>query len=319
MSNGYDEIKDVKMQRPHLIILGAGASRAAFPNGDKNGKKLPIMNDLIEVVGLQDELKSLSVDFENKNFEGISSELFNQGHPEILEKMESKIYKYFSSLELPDSTTLYDHIVLSLREKDIIATFNWDPFLFDACERNYHFAIPPKLFFLHGNVRIGYCIGHKQKGKIGSKCSICGNYYEKSNLLFPIENKNYNKNGYIKAEWDSMIHYMGKAYILTIFGYSAPKTDVEAIDLLKQGWGDVNKRNFEETEIIDIKEEDILVETWKEFIHTHHYQVYNNFYDSIVANHPRRSCEAIWATLMKNTWADKNPIPKDSNFIGLYS
>jgi len=26
------------MERPHVVILGAGASYAAFPNGDKNGK-----------------------------------------------------------------------------------------------------------------------------------------------------------------------------------------------------------------------------------------------------------------------------------------
>jgi cyclic nucleotide-binding protein len=29
----------------------------------------------------------------------------------------------------PELLTLYDHLVLSLRPKDVIATFNWDPFL----------------------------------------------------------------------------------------------------------------------------------------------------------------------------------------------
>lgn len=32
----------LKMQRPHIVILGAGASRAVCPE-DRNGKKLPIM------------------------------------------------------------------------------------------------------------------------------------------------------------------------------------------------------------------------------------------------------------------------------------
>lgn len=30
-----DEIDDVEMERPHVVILGAGASVAALPNGDK--------------------------------------------------------------------------------------------------------------------------------------------------------------------------------------------------------------------------------------------------------------------------------------------
>jgi hypothetical protein len=29
--------------RSHVVILGAGASYAAFPDGDKNGRKLPLM------------------------------------------------------------------------------------------------------------------------------------------------------------------------------------------------------------------------------------------------------------------------------------
>ena len=32
------EINQIEVGKPHLVILGAGASYAAFPNGDKNGK-----------------------------------------------------------------------------------------------------------------------------------------------------------------------------------------------------------------------------------------------------------------------------------------
>ena len=45
-----DEIKDVKFGRPHVVILGAGASLAAFPNGDANGIRLPLMLDFIEKI-----------------------------------------------------------------------------------------------------------------------------------------------------------------------------------------------------------------------------------------------------------------------------
>ena len=35
---------------PHAVILGAGASKAACPSGDKNGRILPLMNELFDVV-----------------------------------------------------------------------------------------------------------------------------------------------------------------------------------------------------------------------------------------------------------------------------
>jgi len=47
-----EEIAQVKVQRPHVVILGAGASLASLPNGDKNGKSLPLMNNFVETLGL---------------------------------------------------------------------------------------------------------------------------------------------------------------------------------------------------------------------------------------------------------------------------
>lgn len=38
--------------RPHVVVLGAGASLAAFPNGDAQGRRLPLMRDLAELIGL---------------------------------------------------------------------------------------------------------------------------------------------------------------------------------------------------------------------------------------------------------------------------
>ena len=45
-----DEIKSLQMRRPHLVILGAGANLAAFPNG----KRLPLMKTFADLVGLTD-------------------------------------------------------------------------------------------------------------------------------------------------------------------------------------------------------------------------------------------------------------------------
>lgn len=35
---------------PHVVILGAGASRAAFPYGNAKGRRLPVMADLADCV-----------------------------------------------------------------------------------------------------------------------------------------------------------------------------------------------------------------------------------------------------------------------------
>ncbi len=38
---------------PHIVILGAGASRAACPDGDAMGRPLPIMNDIVDLLDLR--------------------------------------------------------------------------------------------------------------------------------------------------------------------------------------------------------------------------------------------------------------------------
>ncbi len=44
-------LKDLYCQRPHVVIVGAGASRAVM------GKSCPTMNEAIEQVGLEGILK----------------------------------------------------------------------------------------------------------------------------------------------------------------------------------------------------------------------------------------------------------------------
>ena len=40
-------------QRPDVVILGAGASGAALPNGDGSGRPIPVMKDLVALTGLE--------------------------------------------------------------------------------------------------------------------------------------------------------------------------------------------------------------------------------------------------------------------------
>ena len=56
---------------PHVVILGAGASRAAFPHGDAQGTFVPLMSELDRVAGngwrsLIEEAQPLGDNFEER-------------------------------------------------------------------------------------------------------------------------------------------------------------------------------------------------------------------------------------------------------------
>lgn len=58
--------KDELIRKPseigrHVVLLGAGASRASFPDGDPQGYKLPLMKDFVEILNLTSLLQSLDI------------------------------------------------------------------------------------------------------------------------------------------------------------------------------------------------------------------------------------------------------------------
>ena len=214
------EIEDVSVGKPHVLLLGAGASKAALPSGDKNGKPVPILRDLARDLHLHRDFPQDLVDLSQTDFEAAYSELFNRGDSQELEQVSRKIADYFWDLQLPDAANLYDVINLSLRKKDIIATFNWDPFLIASQRRlaKLGYTQLPRLFFLHGNVVVGYCAQDKVSGLVGNRCSRRGNSFEPSRLLYPVENKNYQDGNFIQREWEAIRYYLKHCFMLTIFG-----------------------------------------------------------------------------------------------------
>ncbi|MGE3979663.1 MAG: hypothetical protein AB7F94_19070 [Nitrospira sp.] len=313
------EISHAQFGRPHVVLLGAGASYAAFPNGDKNGRKLPLLKDFVNVIGLHGLMREARISPPFDDFEAIYSSIaLNPELTSVRQQLDDVVYAYFSSLELPEEPTLYDHLVLSLRPKDVIATFNWDPFLWNACHRNRSVGGVPSLLFLHGSVSIGRCDHCKQVLSRSAGYCKCGRKLEEIPILFPVTQKNYNSDPAIAAHWRNLQRALNSCWALTVFGYSAPKTDVEAVALLKSGWGDVNERELEEVEIIDIRDENSLRASWNEFIHTHHYTVKDNFFESWFAHHPRRSCEAIWAQNMDCMFIQPFKAPQTKSFRELY-
>lgn len=192
-------------------------------------------------------------------------------------------------MELPDEPTIYDYLVLSLRDKDFIATFNWDPFLVQAIARNNHRFKLPRPLFLHGNVTVGVCPEGHMMGNASGTCGKCGTALENTNLLYPIDQKDYHLDTFISRQWTTLQDIFKHTFMVSIFGCGAPKSDATAVDLLLTAWGPASSRSLEEFEIIDIRPEDELVETWSRFIHSHHYRVKDSFFDSWIANHPRRT------------------------------
>jgi hypothetical protein len=305
-----DLVNNVSISRPHVVLLGAGASRAAFPNGGKNGKKLPLMDDFIDTVPIKHILDKLGIKYSNRNFEDVYSELSgNPVNQENLQEIEKIIFNYFSSLELPSAPTIYDHLVLGLRPKDVIATFNWDPFLIQAAIRNSHIGGLPKLLFLHGNVLSGFCKKNKVHGMVNESCSKCGELFEPTPLLYPIQSKNYDSFPAINSFWEAAKWAFANAFMVTVFGYGAPSSDILAMDLLKNAWKTRGNREFEEFEIIDIREEKSLIQSWKEFIFSHHYRVKRSILDSWIYTQPRRTGEAWWAQFLNAKWITPNRVP----------
>ncbi len=314
-------IKQVYNGLRHVVILGAGASIAStYRNSELNGKKLPSMDNFAEVVGLQDLVEQVPTNLKAANFEKLYSNLHkNNPHSKLIQEIELRITEYFGNMQLPPEPTIYDYIILSLRSKDQIATFNWDPFLYQAFCRARKFTKDlPQISFLHGSVAIGYCEELNLSGPAGYYARADGGYFEPTKLLYPIEKKNYSNDKFIKGEWDRLKIWLdkdSKTTRFTIFGYGAPASDIEAVTLLNKAWGTSEERDMEQVEIIDICEEKVLRQRWDGFIHSHHYDVTDDYFSSSLASNPRRTCESLANHTMPmnidEAFRKNNPVPKN--------
>ncbi len=282
-------------------MLGAGASLAAFPSGEGSGKRLPLMKDLVSTCGLDRVLKAAGITEGLDDFEALYSRLKEdptQGA--LVAEVENMIDRYFESLTMPPEPTIYDLLILSLRAKDVIATFNWDPFLSQARRRTDHIhrGQAPKLLFLHGNVEVWYCPRCSDRVRLGSPheaCSRCDGPMEPTPLLYPLKEKKYTSDRPIRAFWNSLREALHSAYFWTIYGYSAPKSDEGAIALLKGGWGEGEQREYEQVEIVNISPRSDLIDTWVDFLCGEHFDCHSDIFNSWLFRNPRRSCEALYS------------------------
>lgn len=310
VGSAAQEIADFQPVRPHLVILGAGASRAAFPQGERQGRLLPLMADFTDIVPVAPILQKSGIEWRGKNFEDVYSLLsVNPEHRTLQTELVEAVFNYFSELRLPDAPTLYDLIVLSLRKKDVIATFNWDPFLIQALQRNGRVtnSLPAPLF-LHGNVAHGYCDQDRFQGPRGQLCPRCLEPLKPDQLLFPIATKNYSSDPAIRKAWEVTREALKNALVVTVFGYSAPASDKDAVAIMSEAWGKPAKRQFELFEMIDIRPREEIRASWEAFIFSGHYRVSATFAESFLAIHPRRSIEAFLSQYIHANFLDGNRI-----------
>jgi hypothetical protein len=106
--------------------------------------------------------------------------------------------------------------------------------------------------------------------------------------------------------------------MITIFGYSGPKSDEEAISAMSEAWGTTDERNLEQTLFITIQNDDEVSRNWSKFIHTHHYEIDADFYQSWIANHPRRTGEAYWNQYFEREYLPDNALPREADFPELW-
>ncbi len=324
MSEGLsieEGIKRVYHGGRHVVILGAGASIAScIHTAEKNKKGLPSMLNLISVVGLQDIVDDVPEELRDENFETLFSNLYKADpNSKHLREIEKRVASYFGSLELPKKPTIYDYLILSLRDKDHIATFNWDPFLYQAFCRNSKFTKNlPYMSFLHGCAAIGYNEEIDESGPANYFADReCTKEFVPTKLLYPIGQKDYASDKYISKEWERTKAWVKdeKTKIFTVFGYGAPVTDVEAVKLLSDSWGSKESRNMEQVEMINVESEDDCLKKWKKFIHTHHYDYFQDYFNSRLAKFPRRTFEQYSHQFMPMTVAEAfqqpNPVPQN--------
>lgn len=294
-------IKNKKLIDPHVVIIGAGATKAACPI-DKNGYSVPLLKNIHEVLGLTNELKNhgFSKD-ELADFELLYSRVAQQDKfRDLAIYLESQVDSYFRKLQIPDSVTLYDYLILSLTSKDAIISFNWDPFLIQAYLRNISVGNLPELIFPHGNVGVGLCYNCKNKGYANTLCPTCLQKYDNMPLLFPIGQKNYNDKPIIRNEWNLARNYLAAAAGITVYGYGAPDSDVEAFGLMKDAFLKSNCKEIALFTIINLKsEESDQLKKWKQFFDPHMVQYCEKFEETNLWKNPRVSLESIFDAILQ--------------------
>lgn len=115
--------------------------------------------------------------------------------------------------------------------------------------------------------------------------------YSFGTLLFPTHHKNYSQDPIISMAWSKFEKALVVGSLLTIIGYGAPKSDVDAISLISKFWSS-RDANLKEIQIVDVKSEDEIFNSWRDVTYSHHFTCHKNVYSIFLFQFPRRSNSA---------------------------
>ena len=96
--------------------------------------------------------------------------------------------------------------------------------------------------------------------------------------------------------------------MLTIFGYSAPHSDQDAVDLLKTAWMERSDRKLEHVEVVDIAPKSSLYERWDKFTPTHHLKPIRRFEESFAGRWPRCAKEKLFLAMSQGIPSFNRPL-----------
>ena len=290
-----------RLTDPHVVVVGAGASIAAC-RYDKYGKEVPLLRNIHYILGLTDELKRYSFSEEEmEDFELLFSNIQGkQEYRELQKKLELEVCKYFSELTIPDEPTMYDYLILSLTSKDVIISFNWDPFLLQAYRRNICVGNLPQVIFPHGNAGVGVCYECKQMGYANCLCPQCLQEFKQMPLLYPVKKKDYNSKPIIHNEWSRAKKALSLASGMTVYGYGAPVTDVEAIELMKVAYSASNIKDIAPFTVINLPQnEKEQKERWANFYDAKMIRYCNTLKETMLWENPRVSLETLFDAILQ--------------------
>ena len=98
-----EEIATVSVGKPHVVLLGAGASKAALPNGDRNGVKVPLLRELADDLDLVSLFPDPLQELDRSNFEAAYSHFSSEepGAEVEIDKRVSRRLRRHSTRQTP--------------------------------------------------------------------------------------------------------------------------------------------------------------------------------------------------------------------------
>ncbi len=231
-------------------------------------------------------------------------------------QMEAKAQSYFGGLRLPERPTIYDYLLRSLRPQDIIATFNWDPLLEQALERFPRDCDDeaPCRAYLHGSVAMNQCDVCSRLFSWTTTCPRCGSSSSPQPLLYPVGTKDYAATPGLLEAWENLEVGLNNAYIVTIFGYSGPATDREAVRLFSERWHASRRATMGDIAFVNTCDKAAIEISWRDLVANRddgrvHWDLYPNYAKTRLARYPRRSVEeSFQRNFMMERWTP-TPFP----------